>query len=420
MKYDFTSIIDRKGKDASAYDSVGKHKWGMEPDLPEDGFDFIPLWVADMNFATCPEITRRIIERAKHPLFGYYNYSDEYYQSIIDWRQAGGYHKDLKREYIGYENGVHGFLSSAVEVLTKPGDYILLHSPVYVGFKSDVEGLGRHSVYSPLIKDDNGIWVMDYDDMDQKIKEFNIKTAIFCSPHNPTGRVWTMSELERAMQVFENNDVTVLSDEIWADIVFNGHKHIPTQCVNKWARDHVVAAYAPSKTFNLAGLIGSYHIIYNDKLLNAISEHGEKTHYNEMNVLSMHALTGAYSAVGREWMEELLEILEGNARWAYEYIKESFDGVHCNMSEGTYMMFLDCSDYCKKSGRTIDEVIKAGWRVGVGWQDGRLFEGPCHIRLNLASPRILLEEAFHRMGEYVFIYASNRYGNDHLLDCKYR
>ncbi|MCR4939769.1 MAG: aminotransferase class I/II-fold pyridoxal phosphate-dependent enzyme [Treponemataceae bacterium] len=403
MKYDFTTIIDRKGKDASAYDSVGKIKWGMEPEQPKEGFDFIPMWVADMNFPTCPAITQRIIKRAEHPLFGYYNYSDEYYQSIIDWRKQDGFHEGLSREHIGYENGVHGFLSSAVQVLTKPGDHILLHSPVYVGFKEDVEGLGRHSVYSPLVRDENGVWRMDYADMDRKIKDFNIKTVIFCSPHNPSGRVWTRPELEKAMKVFQDNDVTVLSDEIWADLVFKGHKHTPTQCVNQWAREHVAAAYAPSKTFNLAGLVGSYHIIYNDKLRKAITRHGAKTHYNEMNVLSMHALVGAYSEEGHEWLAELLQVLEDNARWACEYIGKNVEGVSCAMSEGTYMLFLDCSGYCKKSGRTIGEVIKAGWNVGVGWQDGRLFEGPCHIRLNLASPKTRLEEAFRRIKEYVFI-----------------
>ncbi len=275
MKYDFTSVIDRKGKDASAYDSVGKYKWGMEPDLPEEGFDFIPLWVADMNFPTCPAITRRIIERAEHPLFGYFNYSDEYYQSIINWRRAGGYHQDLTEKNIGYENGVHGFMSSAVEVLTKPGDNILLHSPVYVGFKEDVEGLGRNSVYSPLVRDSEGVWRMDYEDMDRKIKENNIKVVIFCTPHNPSGRVWTMPELEKAAEVFEANNVSVLSDEIWADLVFEGHEHIPFQCVNEWTRNHTAAAYAPSKTFNLAGLIGSYHIIYDEELNEAITRHGE-------------------------------------------------------------------------------------------------------------------------------------------------
>ncbi len=403
MKYDFTSIIDRKGKDATAYDSVGQYKWGMEPETPDEGFDFIPMWVADMNFPTCPEITRRIIERAEHPLFGYFNYSDEYYQAIIDWRKSTGYHTDLAQDYIGYENGVHGFLTSAVEVLTKPGDSILMHSPVYVGFKGDVTGLGRKAVYSPLYRDGDGIWRMDYADMDKKIKENNVKVVIFCSPHNPTGRVWTREELEKAMRVFEDNDVTVLSDEIWADLVFEGYHHIPTQCVNEWAREHTVAAYAPSKTFNLAGLVGSYRIIYNEELRKSIGKYGFKTHYNEMNVLSMHALIGAYSEEGHEWTKELLQVLEENARYAYEYINNEFYGVSCAMAEGTYMLFMDCTNYCEHTGRSLDEVIKAGWRVGVGWQDGRLFEGPCHIRLNLASPRTRIEEAFERMKKYVFV-----------------
>jgi len=401
MKYDFTSIIDRKGKDAAAYDSVGKFKWGIEPEAPAEGFSFIPLWVADMNFATCPAVTREIIRRAEHPLFGYYDYSEDYYQAIIDWRKAGGYHRDLQREHIGYENGVHGFMASAVETLTDPGDAILLHSPVYVGFKEDVEGLGRKSVYSPLVKDEDGVWRMDYSDMDRKIKENNIRVAIFCSPHNPSGRVWTKDELEKAMAVFEANDVTVLSDEIWSDMVFDGYEHIPTQCVSDWAKEHVAAAYAPSKTFNLAGLIGSYHIIYNEALSEAITKHGLRTHYNDMNVLSMHALIGAYSEEGREWLGELMKVIEGNARFAVKYIKENFPGIDTCLGEGTYMLFLDLTEYCEKTGRDIDEVIRAGWRVGVGWQDGRQFEGPCHIRLNLASPRSMIEEAFDRMKKYV-------------------
>ena len=403
MKYDFSTIIDRRGLDATAYDSVGGYKWGIEPAAPQDGFDFIPMWVADMNFATCPAITREIIRRAEHPLFGYFNYSDEYYQSIIDWRQAGGYHTELTRDCIGYENGVHGFLSSAVQELTEPGDCILLHSPVYVGFKSDVEGLGRRSVYSPLVQDADGIFRMDYEDMDRKIKEHGIRLAIFCSPHNPSGRVWEMEELSRALEVFEANDVTVLSDEIWADLVFPGHTHIPLQCVNDWAREHVCAAYAPSKTFNLAGLIGSYHIIYNEELRKRITHRGEATHYNEMNVLSMHALTGAYSAEGRAWLNELLQVLESNATYACSFIRDHFPGIRVQMPEGTYMLFLDLTEYCAASGRTIDEVLHAGWDVGVGWQDGRQFEGPCHIRLNLASPRSQIERAFDRMQKYIFL-----------------
>lgn len=402
MKYDFTSIIDRRGKDALAVENIGHKTWGNEPDAPKEGFDPIPMWVADMNFATCPAVPAAIIERAKHPLYGYFIPKNDYYAAIIRWQTERNGFRDLKREYIGYENGVHGCVTSAVQTLTAPGDKVLLHSPTYVGFAADVEYLGRTSVYSPLKKDENGIWRMDYEDMDAKLKANNIHLAIFCSPHNPAGRVWERWELEKAMEVFEANQCFVISDEIWADITYTGHQHTPTLMVNDWAREHTVAVYAPSKTFNLAGLIGSYHIIYNKYLRDRVTAHGDATHYNEMNVLSMHALIGAYSDEGREWVSELLQVLEGNCKYACDHIRQHYDGVDVSMPQGTYMLFLDLTDYCRRTGKTLDQVIKAGWDVGVAWQDGRAFHGPCHIRMNLASPLSRIQEAFHRLDKYVF------------------
>lgn len=402
MKYDFTSIIDRRGKDAKAVEGIGHKVWGNEPDAPKDGFDPIPMWVADMNFATCPSVPAAIIERAKHPLYGYFSASDVYYEKIIQWQTERNGFRDLKREYIGYENGVHGCVTSAVQTLTAPGDKVLLHSPTYVGFAADVEYLGRTSVYSPLKKDENGVWRMDYEDMDAKLKANNIHLAIFCSPHNPAGRVWERWELEKAMEVFEANQCFVISDEIWADITYTGHQHTPTLMVNDWAQEHTVAVYAPSKTFNLAGLIGSYHIIYNKYLRDRVTAHGDATHYNEMNVLSMHALIGAYSDEGREWVSELLQVLEGNCKYACDHIRQHYDGVDVSMPQGTYMLFLDLTDYCRRTGKTLDQVIKAGWDVGVAWQDGRAFHGPCHIRMNLASPLSRIQEAFDRLDKYVF------------------
>ena len=402
MKYDFTSIIDRRGKDALAVENIGHKTWGNEPDAPKEGFDPIPMWVADMNFATCPAVPAAIIERAKHPLYGYFIPKNDYYAAIIRWQTERNGFQDLKQEYIGYENGVHGCVTSAVQTLTAPGDKVLLHSPTYVGFAADVEYLGRTSVYSPLKKDENGIWRMDYEDMDAKLKANNIHLAIFCSPHNPAGRVWERWELEKAMEVFEANQCFVISDEIWADITYTGHQHTPTLMVNDWAREHTVAVYAPSKTFNLAGLIGSYHIIYNKYLRDRVTAHGDATHYNEMNVLSMHALIGAYSDEGREWVSELLQVLEGNCKYACDHIRQHYDGVDVSMPQGTYMLFLDLTDYCRRTGKTLDQVIKAGWDVGVAWQDGRAFHGPCHIRMNLASPLSRIQEAFHRLDKYVF------------------
>ncbi len=403
MKYDFTSMIDRVGKDASAVDSVGIRNWGGEPDAPREGFDFIPMWVADMNFATSPSVTRAIIERAQHPLFGYYLTRKEYYESIIRWHETHHKTVGLTAEAIGYENGVHGGVTSAIETLTEPGDKVLLHSPVYTGFSADVDMLGRQSVYSALKKDENGIYRMDFEDMDKRIRENHIHTVIFCSPHNPAGRVWERWELEGAMEVFEKNQCFVISDEIWADITYTGHQHIPTQMVNDWARQHTVAFYAPSKTFNLAGLVGSYHVIYSPYLRDRVTAHGARTHYNSQNVLSMHALIGAYSEEGAEWVEELKQVLEANVRLATDFIHQNFPDVAVTMPQGTYMLFLDLTEYCKKHGKTIGQMLKAGWDVGVGWQDGRAFQGPCHIRVNVALPQTRLNEALRRMKEYIFI-----------------
>lgn len=398
MKYDFTSIIDRHGKDSTAVDSVGKKIWGNEPGAPKEGFDSIPMWVADMNFATAPAITKALQERISHPLYGYFLQTDEYFDSIIRWQEKRHKVTGLTREAIGYENGVHGCVSTVVERLTNPGDKVLLHAPYYLGFIGDVEALGRNSVFSQLKKDENGVYRMDYEDMDKKIKENQIHLAIMCSPHNPTGRVWERWELEKAMEVFEKNNCFVVSDEIWADLTYTGHQHIPTQMVSDWAREHTVAVYAPSKTFNLAGLIGSYHIIYNSYLRDRMG----MNHYNAQNVLSMHALIGGYSEEGSEWTDELISVLEENCRYTCEYIQNHFNGVEVTMPEGTYMIFLDCTRFCEEKGMTIDGLLEAGWDVGVGWQDGRSFGGPCHIRMNLASPYSRIKEACDRLDKYVF------------------
>ncbi|MDE6052917.1 MAG: aminotransferase class I/II-fold pyridoxal phosphate-dependent enzyme, partial [Lachnospiraceae bacterium] len=243
---------------------------------------------------------------------------------------------------------------------------------------------------------------MDYEDMEAKIKANQIHVAVMCSPHNPTGRVWERRELEEAMKIYERNEVIVISDEIWSDILLNGHRHIPVQSVNEYAREHTIAVYAPSKTFNLAGLIGSYHIIYNRALRDRINSKGAKTHYNSMNVLSMHALIGAYRPEGYEWVDELCETLSQNINFACDFIDRHINGVSVSKPEGTYMLYLDCTKWCADHAKTLDGLLRAGWDVGVGWQDGRPFHGQCHIRMNLAVPYTKVKEAFDRLVQYVF------------------
>lgn len=400
MKYDFTSIMDRVGKDAIAVEALGQMK--MAPKPPKDGFDIIPMWVADMNFPTVPTIPEAIIERAKHPAYGYFSPRKEYYDAIIEWQKKRNGVTDLTPECIGYENGVLGGVISALNVYCSRGDNVLVHKPTYIGFTNSLTNNGYHIVHSELVKDENDVWRMDFEDMEKKIVEHNIHATIFCSPHNPCGRVWERWEIEKAMEIFKKHDVMVVADEIWSDLITTGHKHIPTQSVSEDAKMRTVALYAPSKTFNLAGLIGSYHIIYNQYLRDRIAKESSLSHYNSMNVLSMHALIGAYQPEGYEWLDELREVITGNIDYACNYIKEHFDGVSVSRPEGTYMLFVDCSEWCEKHGKTIEDVEQAAWDVGVACQDGRMFHGPCHLRINLALPLSRVQEAFDRLDKYVF------------------
>ena len=399
MKYDFTSILDRHGKDAIAIDAVGGDSWG--PGGPKEGFNVIPMWVADMNFPVVPTVTRAIMERAAHPAFGYFSPTQEYYEKIIRWQEKRNGVHGLRPEHIGYENGVLGGVVSALNVLCSRGDNVLVHSPTYIGFTHSLENNGYNIVHSPLKLDEKGIWRMDLADMEEKIVANNIHAMIFCSPHNPVGRVWEKWEIEAVMAMCEKLDVYVISDEIWSDIILEG-RHVPTQSVSEAAKMRTIALYAPSKTFNLAGLVGSYHIIYNDRLRHRVDKESSLSHYNSMNVLSMHALLGAYEPEGYEWVDELRQVIRENVRFACDFIKENFPGVTLSRPQGTYMLFLDCTGWCEKTGRTIEQVLRAGWDVGVAWQDGREFHGPCHIRMNLALPLSQVQEAFRRLKEYVF------------------
>lgn len=399
MKYDFESIMDRHGMDAIAIDALGQ---GWAPGKPKEGFDAIPMWVADMNFPTVPTVSQAIKERADHPAFGYFDPRDEYFDSIIKWQRIRNGVSDLKPEHIGYENGVLGGLLSALGVFCSRGDSVLVHGPIYMGFNMSLKNNGYNIVLSPLYRDNDGVWRMDYEDMERKICENKIHAAIFCSPHNPTGRVWERQEIEKAMEIYKKHDVYVVSDEIWSDIILNGNKHIPTQSVSEDAKNRTVALYAPSKTFNLAGLIGSYHVIYNKWIRERVEKESSLSHYNSMNVLSMHALIGAYKDEGYEWVDELCRVLSDNVNFACRYINERFDGVTAATPEGTYMVFMDCGEWLKKHSLTLDELLRLGWDVGVAWQDGRQHGGESHIRLNLALPMSRVSEAFDRMNKYVF------------------
>ena len=397
MPYDFTTVLDRRGMDSIAADIV---PWDVSVD---EGFDAIPMWVADMAYPVAPPVLDAMRKRLEFPSLGYYPMSDEYFDSILSWQRRRHGVEGLEREHIGYENGVLGGVAAAVQAFTAPGEKILVHSPTYVGFTHTVGNLGRVLVHSPLRRDEDGIWRMDYADMEEKIAAEHIHLVIFCSPHNPAGRVWERAELEKAMALFEKYDCLVISDEIWSDIVMPGFRHIPTQSVSEDARRRTIAFYAPSKTFSLAGLVGSYHIVYSRYLRERLVRQSEQSHYNSCNVLSMHALVGAYSPEGERWAEEMIRAVDGNFAYACGFIAEHFPGVKVMRPQGTYMLFLDCHDWCAAHGVPIGELQRRAVRKGVIWQNGEDFVWPETIRMNLALPLSRLREAMERLKQYAFV-----------------
>ena len=398
MKFDFTTVLDRRGKDSTAAEVIPFANAHVK-----EGFDPIPMWVADMSFPVAPSVEAAIKKRMEMPNYGYFQMPDCYYESIISWQERRNHVTGLEKGHIGYENGVLGGVSSAVQVLSCPGEPILIHSPTYVGFTECLKNIGRPIVHSPLKRDENGIWRMDYEDMDAKIKKNHVRLAIFCSPHNPCGRVWERWEIERAMEVYAKNGCAVISDEIWSDIIMPGYRHIPTQSISEDAKNRTIAFYSPSKTFSLAGLIGSYHIIYNDYLRQRVQRHSSMSHYNSCNVLSLHALLGAFSPEGEEWAEEMLTVIDENIEYACTFIKENFKGVSCMRPQGTYMLYLDCSDYLRTHNIDIMSLLLKGVEYGVIWQNGEAFQWPNSIRMNLALPKTRLIEAYDRLKKYVFL-----------------
>lgn len=403
--FNFTDVIDRMGHDSIAADAAGAISGGSLGPVDavvREGFDVIPMWVADMGFATAPSVLRAMRERLEHPCFGYFEYPQEYYDRIAWWHERRNGVVGLGPENIGYENGVLGGVANALAVLCSRGDKVLIHAPTYTGFTNTLKNAGYDLVASWLQRDAEGVWRMDYEDMERRLATREVHAAILCSPHNPTGRVWERWELERAMGLFRKYDVYVISDEIWSDIVLGGNAHVPTQSVSDDARMRTVALYAPSKTFNLAGLIGSYRVVYNPWLQARLAKQASLSHYNMQNVLSMHALLGAYSEEGSAWVDELREVLGRNVQVASEFF-EGISGIDFARPQGTYMLFLDCGGWCAAYGMGIDELLRSGVEVGVLWQDGRPFGGESTIRINLALPTARLREALERLAAYVFV-----------------
>lgn len=384
MSFDFDRITDRSHTNAIKYDLAAARG------KPEDA---ISLWVADMDFPTAPCIQKAIVEKASHGIFGYSRPDSRYYDAVINWfKQRHNF--EIKPEWIVNTPGVIFGYSTALKAITKEGDSVLIQQPVYYPFFNIINALGRKVVNNPLVYKDNH-YEINFDDFEKKIIEENVKVFLFCSPHNPGGRVWTRSELDRISEICLKHKVFVIADEIHCDITFNNHKHIPFGSLSEQALKNSIVCTSPSKSFNLAGLQFSNIIIPDPEIRKLFMKEYDKTGYDEPGIMGIVAATAAYSE-GSQWFDEAKAYIWENILFIEQYVKDHCPEIKVIKPEGSYLVWLDFTafDY---SDKKIDTLILEKAKV---WLDrGTMFgpEGEKFQRINAATPRKILTEAVERI-----------------------
>lgn len=388
--YNFDKIINRKGTNCLKYD------YAVERGKPAD---VLPLWVADMDFTVSEEITKSLHAAVDHGIYGYTQPKDAYYNAITNWMEKNHNWK-TKREWIMKTPGVVFALGAAVKAFTKPGDAVLIQNPVYYPFTNIIRDNDRRVidntlVYEKRVTEGKSQYSIDYEDFERKIVQENIKLFILCNPHNPVGRVWNREELQYLGEICLRHHVIVVSDEIHNDFVYPGFEHTAFANVDPRFAEFTVTCTAPSKTFNLAGLQISNIFISNETLREAFQKEIDKTGYDEPNALGAVACEAAYRG-GQEWLDQLRAYLLENLNFLRTYLQEKIPQIHLVEPEGTYLVWLDCSEL-GISGKELDQFIveKAGL-----WLDGGAMFGPSGSdfqRVNIACPRATLELALDKL-----------------------
>ena len=388
--YNFDKIINRKGTNCLKYD------FAVERGKPAE---VLPLWVADMDFQVSEEITKSLHAAVEHGIYGYTQPKDPYYNAIMNWMKKN-HQWETKREWIVKTPGVVFALSAAVKAFTKPGDAVLIQNPVYYPFTNIIRDNDRRVidntlVYEKRVTEGKSQYSIDYEDFERKIVQEHIKLFILCNPHNPVGRVWTREELQYLGEICLRHHVIVVSDEIHNDFVYPGFEHTVFANVDPRFTEFTVTCTAPSKTFNLAGLQISNIFISNETLREAFQKEIDKTGYDEPNALGAVACEAAYRG-GQEWLDQLRAYLLENLNFLRAYLQEKIPQIHLVEPEGTYLVWLDCSEL-GISGKELDQFIveKAGL-----WLDGGAMFGPSGAdfqRVNIACPRATLELALDKL-----------------------
>lgn len=379
-KFDFDTITDRSYSNAIKYDLAEKRNKPL---------DAISLWVADMDFKTAPCIQKALAEKAAHGIFGYSRPDSRYYNALRNWFLTE-HNFEIKDEWIVNTPGVVYAFATAIRALTEEGDAVLVTRPVYYPFSSVINNQNRKLVNSALVLK-NGHYEIDFDDFENKIISEKVKVFLFCSPHNPGGRVWTEEELKKVSEICLKHNVIVVSDEIHCDITFENNKHTVFASISDEARENSIICTAPSKTFNLAGLQFSNIIISNEKLRAKFTKEMDRTGYDEPSLMGIVAATAAYSE-GKEWFEAAKTYIWNNILFAEKLVNEKCPKIKVLKPEGSYLLWLDFSAFDLSDSQINDRVLNKA-KV---WLDGGIMFGPegeKFQRINCATPRAILEKA---------------------------
>ena len=376
---------DRRGTNSMKWNNLKRIGFSRD--------DLLGLWVADMDFAAPECVRKAMMEAADYGVFGYDAAPQAYYDGFMNWEKT--YHGyEVQREWLRFAPGVVTGFYWLIRLLTEPGDGVIILTPVYYPFMSAIEDQGRKLVKCELVNT-NGIYSVDYEDFEAKIARENVKAFLFCSPHNPVGRIWRQEELETMLSICRKHGVKVISDEIHHDFEHPGHRHIPTAVVGDYG-DMVFTLTAPSKTFNLAGLQNSIAILPDEELRKKYDALLKDIHIHGGNAMGFIAAAAAYNG-GRPWLGSILKTVEENDAILRKILAEGLPKAIVSPLEGTYLSWVDLGAYVSAENIKSAMEDKCGLALDYGTQFGG--DAPCHIRVNLATSADIVEKAAHLLAD---------------------
>lgn len=384
MKYNFDEIINRSTSHCVKIEKL-KAVFGRD--------DLMPLWVADMDFLSPPPITEALLERTKHGIFGYTVPNDGYYESIINWlKNRHGY--EVKQDEITFIPGVVKGFAFAIDVFTRENDKIIIQPPVYFPFRTVTQSLNRQVINNPLILE-NGRYRINFDGLRKIIAENDCKMLIFCSPHNPGGRVWDKDELKELAEICYDNNILVVSDEIHADLVLPDIKHHPFATVSEKARENSITLMAPSKTFNIAGIVSSFAVIHNKELQNRYLSFLTPRELDRGTIFAFTATETAYRH-GEEWLDEALAYIQKNIDFVDNFLKKNIPQIKVVQPEASFLIWLDCRGLGLPQRELVDLFVN---KAKLALNDGSVFgkEGEGFMRLNVGTPLSNIEKALNNL-----------------------